>query len=178
MINKWLQTEQAIKQWEAIAKRHQLKWFSQKGEAYRNILVDRRVGITRAMAIESYIVWLETGRKQVFVSSTVAQSEIFKRCILEFSGVERLPLGRHFRFMSPQMFCRETSGWLADEEYDLYLDGYLWMRDKDLSELLKSVAMSKPERQTFFSARVPDARYHLLEQVTEKVSGDLLANDH
>ena len=76
------------------------------------------------------------------------------------------------------MFCRETSGWLADEEYDLYLDGYLWMRDKDLSELLKSVAMSKPERQTFFSARVPDARYHLLEQVTEKVSGDLLANDH
>ena len=154
--------------WLAKAYPHQKVWFESRDQPYRNILVERQCGITTAMAVEAYIQAKESGCLQVMIAPTVSQAEIFRQYILQYLEVSAEDLKSCMLFMSPKTF-------LAGRGYSnfaVYFCDYLWMKPDVLADLERVLAKHyKSVRQTWFSARTPDIKHRLLEQVTHKHDG-------
>lgn len=155
-----------IDQWNAKAWPHQKHWFDARAETYRNLLVDRQVGSTLAMAAEGAVCSLETGRRQVFIAASIPQAEYFKSSILRLFKDYKVS-DWAFSFVSPLRFFRNAQTY---QDYDVYVGDYLWMHESSLKKVMMTLEENKPVRQTWFSARTPDTKQQLLERVTHKVS--------
>ena len=158
-----MNTNELTEKWLGMAEPKQKKWFGSRGETYRNILEDRRAGVTSAMVIEAYIVSLETGRKQYFIAPTNRASATAKLPLMGFLGSDRLKAGL-IEFVSPKSFYN-ARGFAGD--YDVYIDSYLQISSVDLSALFGFFAIHKPVRTTLLASRSEDLKHRLIEQASK-----------
>ena len=172
-----------IDQSSLIKKRHedwlnqmwpqQGEWYTSVNDAYRNIICNRQEGITMTMAIESVMVGSTTGRKQVFIASSLEQAKIFRFYIVEWYGTEALKaVDIEFHSVNADL----SSKLKGAGEMDIYIDNYLWMTEKNLSDLHDVMQQHKPHRTTWLSARQPSWKHKLLEQVTHSTKWRLDAH--
>jgi uncharacterized protein YjcR len=118
---------------------YQRAWFD-AGQAHRirNLIKSRQIGATWYFAREALIDAIETGRNQIFLSASKAQSHVFKQYIAAFAaeeGVELtgspiiLPNGASLYFLS------NNSRTAQSYHGNLYFDEYFWVQN--FSELRK-----------------------------------------
>lgn len=148
--------------WREQAFPYQVLWFDDRFNAYRNLLLGRQSGVTMAMAIEAGIMSLEQGRKQVFIASTLAQAQIFQYYLEAWFEPAVLKLIKA-EFVSVRSVSEQDLS-----NTDVYIDSYLYIADKGLSEIVNALDVYQVNRVTWISARRPEPKYKLMEAVTFK----------
>lgn len=135
---------------------YQKVWFEagQKSRI-RNILKSRQIGATWYFAREALIDAIETGRNQIFLSASKAQSHVFKEYIVAFgreADVEltgspiTLPNDASLYFLS------NNSSTAQSYHGNLYFDEYFWVqRFAELRKVASGMALHKKWRSTYFS---------------------------
>lgn len=158
-----MQPQQLIDYWRGKAYPHQWTWFEKRHQSYRNYLVDRKMGTTLAMAVEAMVVYLETGRLQVFMAATKAQAEISKHYIdyvtAYIAATTKKPVeADKFHFCSPKMLCNAC----PEMPWDLYVADYLFLDANALRQVKDAVDVSKPVRHTWTTAMPNTLQFRLL----------------
>lgn len=131
--------------WHEAGKQHRI----------RSILKSRQIGATFYFAREAFVDAIETGRNQIFLSASKAQSHVFKHYIqqlaseadLELKGeVIKLANGAHLYFLGTN--SRTAQGYHGN----LYFDEIFWVdRFQTLRKVASGMSMHKKWRQTYFS---------------------------
>ncbi|MCL2020945.1 MAG: terminase ATPase subunit family protein [Betaproteobacteria bacterium] len=121
----------------------------------RNILKSRQIGATWYFAREALVDAITTGRNQIFLSASKAQSHVFRQYIIQFAaeiGVELrgnpivLPNGAALYFLS------NNSRTAQSYHGNLYFDEYFWVQNfAELRKVASGMAIHKKWRQTYFS---------------------------
>ena len=128
----------------------------------RFILKSRQIGATFTFALEAFRTACLTGNDQIFLSSTVAQAEVFKSFIrviaFEQFGVEiagnpiTLSNQAQLHFLSPNAFADSRSG-------DVYFDECFKTRNwKKMEGIAQPMATLSKFKKTYFSS--PTAKSH------------------
>jgi uncharacterized protein YjcR len=147
---------------------YQRGWWEAKHDKklgkYRFILKARQIGATYYFAWEALEDAIKTGENQIFLSASLAQSEVFKNYILQFAreflGIElkgqkfiTLSNGAELRFVST------NAATAASYHGHLYIDEVFWIPNfKKVWDQATGMASHKKWRTTVFS--VPSAKSH------------------
>ena len=135
---------------------YQKQWY-ESGRLYRirNILKSRQIGATWYFAREALIDAIETGRNQIFLSASKAQSHVFRQYIVAFAaevGAELsgspivLDNGAALYFLS----CNSRTA--QSYHGNLYFDEYFWTQNfTELRKVASGMALHRKWRQTYFS---------------------------
>lgn len=135
---------------------YQRTWWDAAMQRTRAILKSRQIGATWYFAREALLDALKTGRNQIFLSASKAQSHIFKQYIVAFAnevcGVELagdpiiLSNGAHLYFLGTN--ARTAQGYHGN----FYFDEFFWThRFEELNKVASGMAMHKKWRKTYFS---------------------------
>jgi uncharacterized protein YjcR len=143
---------------------YQKHWYRQGHvQRVRNLLKSRQIGATWYFAREGLVDALETGRNQIFLSSSKAQAHVFKGYIKQFAAENAevelqgdpivLPNGATLYFLG-------TNSRTAQSYHgNLYMDEYFWIpKFQEFRKVASGMAMHKHWRLTYFST--PSAMSH------------------
>lgn len=159
--------EQVTKLHEAFTAslfEYQRGWYRAGAEhRVRNILKSRQIGATYYFAHEAMDDALQTGRNQIFLSASKAQSHIFRQYVVKFAkdaaGVDlkgeviTLSNGAELHFLA-------TSSATAQGYHgNVYTDEYFWIpKFEQFRKVTSGMALHKKWRMTYFST--PSAMSH------------------
>ncbi|MDR1463639.1 MAG: terminase family protein [Azoarcus sp.] len=157
------QAEKLIEQFTAGQFDYQRAWHDAASRCrIRNILKSRQIGATMHFSREAFIDAIQTGRNQIFLSASKAQSHVFREYIIKFAagaGVELsgspiiLPNGASLYFLS------SNSRTAQSYHGNLYFDEYFWVQNfPELRKVASGMSMHKKWRQTYFST--PSSLHH------------------
>lgn len=122
----------------------------------RNLLKSRQIGATWYFAREALDDAMETGRNQIFLSASKAQSHVFKGYIKQFAAESAdidlqgdpivLPNGATLYFLGTNTRTAQSY------HGNLYMDEYFWIpKFQEFRKVTSGMAMHKHWRLTYFS---------------------------
>lgn len=122
----------------------------------RNLLKSRQIGATWYFAREALDDAMETGRNQIFLSASKAQSHVFKGYIKQFAAEAAdielqgdpivLPNGATLYFLGTNTRTAQSY------HGNLYMDEYFWIQKfQEFRKVTSGMAMHKHWRLTYFS---------------------------
>jgi len=135
---------------------YQRVWYA-AGETHRirNLLKSRQIGATWYFAREALIDAIETGRNQIFLSASKAQSHVFKQYIASFAAEEEVELTGSPIILpnDAALYFLSTNSRTAQSYHgNLYFDEYFWTQNfSELRKVASGMALHKKWRQTYFS---------------------------
>ncbi len=136
---------------------HQKHWYRAGLNArIRDILKSRQIGATWFFAREAFIDAIETGRNQIFLSASKAQSHVFKQYIVDFAATAaevELTGSPIILPNSAALYFLSTNAKTAQSYHgNLYVDEYFWINKfQQLRKVASGMAAHKQFRQTYFS---------------------------
>jgi len=137
---------------------HQKAWYEAGlKHRIRNILKSRQIGATNFFSYEALIDAINTGRNQIFLSASKAQSFMFRRYIVDFCHQIDVDLSGQEEIVFPhndaRLFFLSTNKSTAQGYHgNIYLDEYFWIHNfLEFKKVISGMASQKKWRQTYFS---------------------------
>ncbi|EJQ6596287.1 terminase family protein [Vibrio parahaemolyticus] len=129
----------------------------------RNVLKSRQIGFTYGCSGEAFEDAVLTGRSQIFVSASRAQSEVFRSYIIkivkQFFDIDLKGNPIVLSNGAELVFASTNANTAQSRTGNVYIDEYFWIRDfKKISAVVEGCATQSHLHITYFST--PSAKNH------------------
>ncbi|MGF1710122.1 terminase family protein [Vibrio kagoshimensis] len=129
----------------------------------RNALKSRQIGFTYGCSGEAFEDAVLTGRNQIFISASRAQSEVFRQYIIkiamQFFGIELKGNPIILSNNAGLHFASTNASTAQSKSGNVYIDEYFWIRDfNKISSVVEGCATQSQYHITYFST--PSAKNH------------------